>query len=508
MIRIYIIGVIAFLATSCSGFLKEYSQDLAYVHSYADLDELLIGGAYLNSDFNDLYGGYTPYIHLMGDEIEENIEDNYGQEYSSTIRDDYFGYYTWQKRIDLGFDKQVKIADEGTDWKHIYEHINVANMIIQGISEQSAKDELEKKEIDRIKGEAYFLRGAYYFWLVNLYGKPYTPTMAANDPGVPLKTTEYVEDKKFTRSSVQEIYDQVLKDLDEAEKNLENVAHKSIYRADITTTYLLKSRVYLYMRNWEKAKYYAEKVLEKNDRLVDLNNFDASSGKYFLTSGSVEVIFSTGNNQIALEFTSVRQKGMSASRDLIDQYEKNGNDLRLNIFLNTDYPPYYPCNKYGGYGSADISDMCVYRTAEAYLNLAEACAYLNDEEGARKALNTLRKCRFQVGTKDIDLSGKELVEEIRDERYRELAFEGHRWYDLRRYTVCDRYPLEKVLRNTYSTYLEDGWTVKLLQTFVYELKPGDPAYVLPIPKDVLEFDELIKDNPRDERGVAETINYN
>lgn len=43
MVRIYIVGIIALLCVSCSDFLKEYSQDLAYVNSYTDLDELLLG---------------------------------------------------------------------------------------------------------------------------------------------------------------------------------------------------------------------------------------------------------------------------------------------------------------------------------------------------------------------------------------------------------------------------------------------------------------------------------
>ena len=47
-----------------------------------------------------------------------------------------------------------------------------------------------------------------------------------------------------------------------------------------------------------------------------------------------------------------------------------------------------------------------------------------------------------------------------------------------------------------------------VQTFVYELKPGDPAYTLPIPKEVRAYDDEITDNPRNPRGVVETITYN
>ncbi|WP_292270629.1 RagB/SusD family nutrient uptake outer membrane protein [Butyricimonas sp.] len=505
MIRIFTIGIILLLTVSCSGFLKDYSQDLAYVHSYTDLDELLIGGAYLAPDFTSLEG-VTPYVHLMADEIRENIEDanGFGSDLNTHGRDKYFGYYTWQKRVDLGIDNLEKV-NQSLDWQCFYERINVANMIIAGIADQKASNEEEEADIARIRGEAYFLRGVYYFWLVNLYGKPYTASTASTDPAVPLKTTEYVEDKKFTRNSVQEVFDQVIKDLDEAEKSLEKAVHKSIFRADITAAYLLKSRVYLYMRDWEKAKFYAEKVLKNNNSLVDLNTFPAK-GK-FLDDDCAEIIFSTGNNWLGLN-TTMQQKGMSTSQDLIDALQENENDLRFNIFLSKDYPPYYPCNKYEGYGG-NISDVCVYRTAEAYLNLAEACAYLNDEGGARETLNALRKCRIHEDY-EVTSSGKALMEDIRNERYRELCFEGHRWYDLRRYSVCEQYPLEKVLRNTYTTFLYDYDVYKNIpqQTFVYKLKPGDPAYVLPIPREVLEFDELMNDNPRNDRGVAETINYN
>lgn len=507
MAKKYIIGILAFFSFSCSGFLEEYSQDQAYVRSYTDLDELLIGSGYLKSDFSETNFGYCPYIHLMADETQENIE-NLGIEYTNP-RDRYFGYYTWQQRVDLGYDKTVQ-GEENGDWNLIYEHINVVNMIISEISGWSGQNDTEQADINRVRGEAYFLRGMYYFWLVNLYGKPYTPETAATDLGVPLKISEYIEDKKFARNSVQENYDQVIADLTEAEKNLKDAPVKSVFRTNITATYLLQSRVYLYMRNWEKAREYAQKALDKNDHLIDLNAF--VSGTAFLTSASVETIFSTGNNWVYQEAhaASPRMKGMGTSQELLKAYTSG--DLRAEKFFNqeySDYSSYRPCIKYGVYGNVSVSDNHLFRTAEAYLNLAEACTYLNDETAARRALNTLRKNRFALGSnnQEITSSGKELMEEIRNERYRELCFEGHRWYDLRRYSVCDRYPLTKVLRNSYTLYVEEDWQEVPVQTFVYELKPGDAAYTLPIPKEVVSFDQL-PDNPRPVRPVAETINYN
>lgn len=76
-----------------------------------------------------------------------------------------------------------------------------------------------------------------------------------------------------------ETYNQILKDLDEADTCLINTAIKnSPYRADITAVYLLKSRTYLYMQNWKKAYEYAQKALAKNDNLLDLNTLSSGSG--------------------------------------------------------------------------------------------------------------------------------------------------------------------------------------------------------------------------------------
>lgn len=51
----------------------------------------------------------------------------------------------------------------------------------------------------RIKGESYFLRGSCYFFLVKLYGKPYAKATAGNDPAVPIKLSNNVEDKYYQK---------------------------------------------------------------------------------------------------------------------------------------------------------------------------------------------------------------------------------------------------------------------------------------------------------------------
>ena len=101
--------------------------------------------------------------------------------------------------------------------------------------------------------------------------------------------------------------------------------------------------------------------------------------------------------------------------------------------------------------------------AEAYLNMAEACAMLDDAE-ACDWLNQLRRNRIGQYV-DMQYSGEELINEIREERRKELCLEGHRWFDLRR-TTRPR-------------------MVKVLQGKTYILEQDDPRYTIPIPRDAI-----------------------
>ena len=82
-----------------------------------------------------------------------------------------------------------------------------------------------------------------------------------------------------------------------------------------------------------------------------------------------------------------------------------------------------------------------------------------------------------------------MVNFIRDERRRELCFEGHRWFDLRRYAVNSVYPYEKEIRHISYDFLEGSGVYR---AGTYVLKPYSQdaaAYMLPIPRYAIEFNE-------------------
>lgn len=516
-----ILGIfcITLLLGSCSSFLEEYSQDLSKVESYTDLDEVLLGEAYLPvgriwsaNSMLQVENKYFQTAHYMSDELTVFSWDDRGD--INGVQDEMFGWHTWQQDVGLNAEGSSRNAED-EDWNKAYHCINICNMVIDAIDEQHAANEEQKLEKSRIKGEAHFLRALYYFTLVNMYGKPYSPENLSA-PSIPIKLSPVVEDKEYTTNTVGETYNQILKDLDEADTCLINTIIKNRpYRADITAVYLLKSRTYLYMQNWKKAYEYAQKALAKNDNLLDLNTLSSGSGDV-LTKSSPETIFSMGGHLLASSIYQQRRFSYgkwvacpvyTISDDLVSAFREGENDLRMQYYIMKDiigggwdftgYMNAWVFKKVAGWenlGYKEVSDQFLFRTAEAYLNAAEAAAYMGEEGTARTLLKALRDKRLINSTMPTE-SGESLVTLIREERQCELCLEGHRWYDLRRYLVCEKYPYSKTITHYYTSFDYNG----PLYTKRYMLETNDPAYTLALPKEVLDFQNNLGTNHRPTR---------
>ena len=511
-IKYLALGILCSLGTSsCSGFLEEYSQDLAKVEGWKDLDEVLLGGAYLQSgrlvpqnSYTDVEAGEDlDLLHFMSDELKESGDN--GSDMLGHLKG-MFAYYTWQQNT--GVDEKLKyVGGDEKYWDMLYSKINVTNMVISLIDEQPEANKEDHDNKERVKGEAHFLRAAYYFLLVNLYGEPYVAAKAEQTPGVPIKTTEYVEDEVFERQSVAEVYRQIISDLEIAEQCLQDKNRASIYHANRVATHLLQSRVYLYMQNWEKAAAYAQTVIKEQGNLLDLHI--KSPGDNILYKDSPETIFSMGGYLICTEFSTDGKYDEPAyylSDDMLDLYADE--DLRSSLYIGeTDNGCQDVFMKVNGqpeyWGSYyDTSSCFLLRTPEAYLTLAEASAYNGDEDTARRTLERFLATRMETPV-SVTESGEELISFIRNERAREFLLEGQRWFDLRRYTVCSASPWSKVIEHGhiyYANYSPDyaDW---------YHLEKNDQAYTLPIPQKTRSFQVSLGNNERPARAPFKTEQY-
>ncbi len=492
------------LTLGCSDFLEEQSGDLTYASSCADLEELLVGDGYANRvaaptfTFAATSSIYLPGLHVMDDDVEAS---NSMAEGATTLKS-LGAFYRWD--ANPCHDGESEYDDPS--WIALYRHIGVANAVLDEVEKFS--DELET-DVERVKGQAYFLRGFYYFYLVNLYAQPYDSFTASEDLGVPLKDFSYIDDRKWRRATVQQVYDQIVSDLQYAVHYLSGKEMKSYYWASANAARSMLSRVYCYIGKWEQAVAVCDTVMNGGYALFDAvaNALQTGTSKQaaLLFSGTPEMIFTMGCNARNLVFY-FPQEGFRVSDDLLDLYEDGDYRKSLSFYNYAGY--YRPYTPYVQTGTppnfteigADpyASDVFALRLPEVLLNKAEALVMLDREGEARELLQSLREKRIaasDVGT--VTESGKELMELVRNERRKELVFQGHRWFDLRRYAVNAKYPFTKEIRhNAYAKAI----TGTLIYEGYYLLPPyPDNKWVLPIPDFELEENqgELLP-NERDE----------
>lgn len=473
------------LFPACSGFLEEYSQDLTYIRTVDDLNELLVGGGYFSSASDVL-----PMLHVMDDDTEYERK-------ATTVG--YWGFHYW---LANPFVSGAGVEQKDGIWSSFYKYLAVINVILNKADDFTSEGDAYRK----VKGESYFLRGMDYFYLVNLYAKPYKAETAANEPGVPLKLTEYVEDKHYERATVAEVYASVVSDLENAITYLNGTRQITKRRANVDAARAMLGRVYLYMggeENWKKCNALCDSVLQSGRyELYDIK--EHTPKKDFIFLDSPETIFTQGKNS-ARRTIFMGQPSVAAytlSQDLLGNYDANV-DLRYSHWFNSVKNVGWVWLKYSvltASPASEVSSEFLLRLPEVYLNKAEALIMLGRTEEAIDVLRTLREKRLAAGTTDvIPTSQEDLVQFVRLERRLELCGEGHRWFDLRRYAVHPTFPEEKeIVHESVKNGSKIGY---------YRLAPyseNSNNWVWPIPEDAVIFnDGALVANERDGAPLVE-----
>lgn len=389
----------------------------------------LVNGVYKALKSSGLYGGrYLLYTDVRGEDFI-NITGN-----------TFTGYESWNNSYAPGSNDIINL------WSAGYTTINQANILIDGLRKNTGKIDasLETQYI----AEAKFLRALAYYSLVTVYARPYNEN-SGSSPGLPLRllaeTTPANND--LARSTVAEIYRQVLKDLDDAEAGLPQSHGNALLnttRAHKNTAVALKTRVYLSQNNWNKVIEEAQKIVPQTSA-----PFSATTGVNHQLQDVVQIFtgnFTTTESVFSIPFTSLDNYGGQSSIAYIynanSEYYLNPEgiygdaqwgaaDLRRGWLRVTGGRAFLA--KYGA-TAPFLNYIPVIRYSEVLLNYAEALARKGDTRFSAvllKAVHGRSDASFVFPETSLATS-EALVNTILKERRIELLGEGFRSNDLLR----------------------------------------------------------------------------
>lgn len=393
------------------------------------------------------------------------------------------------------------MANVTTFWFDAYRGIYSSNKIIESITDGKSA------ELDQLKGENLYLRVMSHFFMVRFFGRPYTQGNGEN-PGIPYR--DNTKDDLPARNTVKEVYTFMIRDLLKA-ADLMTVPRNSCY-ASKETCYALLSRIYLYMADNANTIKYANMVIDsKRYSLVTTSNLL----NYFtlVPESNTETIFALRHIDSDNRFKSAIGNQFYndtiswatgygetyASQQIVDLYWVFPNDIRRNFIQPIRYktPPYamqdrngvpkYYFKKYNyQQGITNLCSPVILRLAEMYLNRAEANAKLGNNQLAIDDVNLLRQRAGLTGTElytTANLKGKaRVLDVVLEERRLELAFEGHRQFDLFRNNL----PLIRAYKGYHGADND---------RFNHRVEANDPRVIFYIPERETNVNPNLTQNP-------------
>lgn len=445
----------------------------------------------------EAHGGiYTFSQDVQADELTATTE--YGNNYGA--------FADWTKFFAAQYDTRSVYAG-------MYTTIKNANYMIEKIPALAGLTAAETTAVNVILGEAYFTRAYCYLELAKRYAKAYDSTTAATDLCVPL-LLKYDMTAKPARATNQEVYAQILADLAQAETLLAGVtgsANASVPTLDAVKA--VKARTQLYMKNYADAYTTANALISSatyplmSASASDMADMWHNDGTSLSESIFLPVVsFPNEANTATMGYLSPNAAKTTfapsylPTKTIYDLYDSA--DTRKGVYFlsnvtavlsGTEFKDLVLVNKLRGNASLASTDHPTWgkvpdgrmrpkllRIAEQYLIAAEAAYHTGGD--ALTPLNALRQSRG-LSALATSVTGATLLQHIKDERQRELAFEGFRLFDLKRWG-------ESVVRNNPQKSTAGTPYIESLAVVTYPAT--DYHFVWPIPYQDVQTGGLVQ----------------
>ncbi len=473
------VASVAALSACSSDYLEVAPQDkISDASAFKDLKSAqnVLRGCYewmhngWVSMYLDTYMFFMP--DVMGDDAVTTSTGNYNR---------------WNEPYQYNFTKDSGYTDD--PWQSSYSLIHNCNVITDFIDRLP-----EGAERDQIEGEAKALRAYAFHFLIRMYGKPVS--VAPDSPGVVLRIHQ--DKEPMGRATVQEVYDQMVADIEDACTKLD--ASGRTEKAYITAqgAHAIAARIYLDLGMKKEGVAHADAAV-KGATLVST---EAGYEDVYVTNNSETIWYYPSTSDDKAYYLSQasfwyyadgfadgaytdKQSGyscLSVTRNLIDLYDDADIRKRANFAWNSDTNDWlahykgdkntYMVRKVHSTTDFSLGEHNYLRASEMYLIKAELLADAGETGDAKDALDIVRQAR------GLDkYTGSDLINEIQNERRRELVCEGHRFFDIKR--------RGQALKRTG---IEGHWGNPVL-----DLPANSDKMELPIPQDEIDANDGLTD---------------
>ncbi|MBO9586550.1 MAG: RagB/SusD family nutrient uptake outer membrane protein [Flavobacterium sp.] len=408
------------------------------------------------SDYRAIANAYNDISGSGGIYLLANADVEFPTTYQNGVSTIWANSYTWQDRI---YDP----SQGDSDYIGLYKAVYYSNVLLDGVMSSEKGTDAEKKEI---YAEAFVHRAFAYLQLVNTYGPQFDPASANSEKAVPLLLKPELF-SSLDRSTVGQIYDQIISDLKSALANdIQDTPPFNVLPSK-KAAYALLARTYLYMGQYQLSLENAEKALQMQNGLIDLKTF-ATGYSYPVLIQNPEVIFS---KTLLLTYNRA-----PLSNDLLSSFGTT--DLRYDYYTipgNIAISPTYTGRGFGiaTYSTTNGINVGV-SVPEMYLIAAECYARAGQTQKAVDYLNILRAKRFRANAayQVSATTSTEALNLVLTERQKEFIGRGFRWFDQRRLN------LDPAFQKTYT---------RIFKGNTFTLAPNSDGYVFPINQNYIDL---------------------
>ncbi|MBK8554317.1 MAG: RagB/SusD family nutrient uptake outer membrane protein [Lewinellaceae bacterium] len=385
------------------------------------------------------------------------------------------------------------------DWNHTSDFVKRCNLLINYIDNVP---DLPQDRKDEMIGQAALFRALSRFMAVQIWGD--YPIINSTITSVNSGNFDSLYNDLYpARRPVAEVYDAIIADCEIAIAKAPDAtfAPESKYKPSKSAAYALLAKIYATKPNpdWARVIQYCDEVMSGGFSLLATYDYLFDN----LHEGNTESIWEVnGEGQSTLinswctnVFIGTNWKKFNTpSHTLNNALDVKRKASTIKKFPTTFSDPYWTSftqfpHPWKMRATDGTQNFYIFRLADIILLKAEALARTGDLPGAMALVNQVRN-RVSLPAIDPAISEDDAINKILQERFMELAFEGHRWFDLKRTGKS----IEILTKQTYPVY--DPATQTFTETpmpYQGNLTPND--LVWPIPQDILDNNPNLKQNP-------------